>query len=244
MIDVVCVRIGNKYGPEYETYLEGKLSKHCKLHWIREPYAPGVQLQWNKMLPMSWDINRPVCVMDIDVLLVNDYMEVFSYPISSGEFLAMPDWWGVDHARRGWKINGGFFKYYPSDCRYIYDTFMRDPHYWQQYFIKTGHTTGPVNGEQNFVEWFVKDQLQLKTLPKAWFTRWCSERMHSMTLVEEEDFPHKAAKWHAHMTKLYREHTGNEYIYLGGEFHPDIKMVHFTNFMNKPHEWSDYLLHI
>jgi hypothetical protein len=27
---------------------------------------------------------------------------------------------------------------------------------------------------------------------------------------------------------------------MGGEFHPDIKFVHFTNHRNKPHEWRDY----
>lgn len=241
MIDVFCVRIGNKYGPEYETYLENKLSKYCKIHWIRESYAPGVQLQWNKMLPMSFNTDKPVCVMDIDILLVNDYMEIFNYPIKRGEFLAMPDWWGLDHSSKGWKINGGFFKYYPTDCRPIWNEFNRDVSFWQRHFIDNGTTTGPVNGEQYFVEQMIhKTGLELSLLPKAWFTRWCSNKMHSMSLVDEEDASYKALKWQTHMTKMYREHTGNDYIYLGGEFHPDIKMVHFTNFMNKPHEWEDY----
>jgi hypothetical protein len=39
---------------------------------------------------------------------------------------------------------------------------------------------------------------------------------------------------------LYNKVTGNDYVYLGGEFHPDIKMVHFTHAMNKPHDWEDY----
>jgi len=42
------------------------------------------------------------------------------------------------------------------------------------------------------------------------------------------------------MSKRYEELSGNNYIYLGGEFHPDIKIVHFTNHRNKPHEWEDY----
>ena len=40
--------------------------------------------------------------------------------------------------------------------------------------------------------------------------------------------------------KLYNKVTGNDYVYLGGEFHPDIKMVHFTHSTNKPHDWEDY----
>ena len=34
---ILCVRIGDKYGPEYETYLEKKLPE-CEFIWIREPY--------------------------------------------------------------------------------------------------------------------------------------------------------------------------------------------------------------
>ena len=38
----------------------------------------------------------------------------------------------------------------------------------------------------------------------------------------------------------YKELTNNDYIYLGGQFHKDIKLVHFTSAINKPHEWLDY----
>ena len=42
------------------------------------------------------------------------------------------------------------------------------------------------------------------------------------------------------MTEKYIEKTGNDYAYLGQEFHSDIKFVHFTHSSNKPHEWIDY----
>ena len=45
---IVAVRIGDKYGPEYEKYLEKKLPNH-EFIWVREPYDDGVVLQWNKM---------------------------------------------------------------------------------------------------------------------------------------------------------------------------------------------------
>ena len=60
-------------------------------------------------------------------------------------------WWR-DSTKNNYKINGGFFKYYPKECKYIYDKFMKDVEYWQQYYIKNGTTSGPVNGEQYFVE--------------------------------------------------------------------------------------------
>ena len=82
MAKILCVRIGEKYGPEYETYLEKKLPEH-EFIWIREPYHDQVTLQWNKMWGMQLDIDEPICVMDIDVLLVNDYKKVFDYDCDS-----------------------------------------------------------------------------------------------------------------------------------------------------------------
>ena len=167
---IFAVRIGEKYGPEYETYLERKLSKY-EIIWIREPYDSRVELQWNKMWAMQQDIDEPICVMDIDVLLVNDYEKIFEYPVEHGQFVAMPGWWR-DTKKEGYKINGGFFKYYPKDCKYIYEKFMSDVYGWQRYYIDNGTTNGPVNGEQYFVEDSVNERLELITLPDEWFTRW------------------------------------------------------------------------
>ena len=173
-MDILAIRIGEKYGPEYERYLEEKLPNHNFI-WIREQYHNKVTLQWNKMWGMQMDRDDPICVMDIDVLLVNDYEEVFNYPIKPGQFLAMPGWWRNDSVRDDYKINGGFFKYYPKDCKYIYDKFMNDIHYWQRHYIKNGTTTGPVNGEQYFVEDTARERLEVVTLPNEWFVRWVAD---------------------------------------------------------------------
>ena len=226
---IIAVRIGDKYGIEYEKYLEKKLLQY-EIIWIHEPYHPDVKLQWNKMLGMQLEINEPICVMDIDILLTNDYNKVFDFPIKRGQFAAMPGWWR--DRRKGYKIKGGYFKYNPQDCRYIYDKFMSDINKWQQFYIENGTTQGPVNGEQHFVEDSVKEGLELITLPDAWFTRWVVD--------EDINYGKNMSKWNIEMVRRYRELTGNEYIYLGGEFHPDIKFVHFTHRMNRPHEWKDY----
>ena len=227
---IIAVRIGKNYGIEYEKYLEKKLSQH-EFVWIREPYHSEVKLQWNKMWGMQLDIDEPICVMDIDILLTNDYNEVFNFPVKRGQFAAMPGWWR-DRKKHPFMINGGFFKYYPKDCKYIYDKFMDDIDKWQQYYIENGTTQGPVNGEQHFVEDSVNERLELVTLPDAWFTRWVVD--------EDINYGKNMTKWNVQMTRRYRELTGNEYIYLGGEFHPDIKFVQFTHRMNRPHEWKDY----
>ncbi len=226
---LVTVRIGDKYGPEYEKYLESKLPDY-EFIWVRKPIQNNVLLQWNKMYGMNLNIDEPVCVMDIDILLVNDYKKIFEYPIERGEFLAKPGWWrDTDNSK--YKINGGFFKYYPKDVKYIYDKFMQQPGYWQNYYIKNKTTKGPINGEQYFVEDSVRERLKLKLLPNSWFTRWTFDKLAS---VKDRE------KWQFNITSKYKKVTGNDYIYLGGEFHPDIKMVHFTHSMNKPHLWKDY----
>ena len=229
-MNIIAVRIGEKYGPEYEEYLEEKLSKY-NIHWIREPYGERVTLQWNKMWGMQLDQEEPICVMDIDVLLMGDYEKIFDYPIERGQFLAMPGWWR-DTEKEGYSINGGFFKYYPKDCKYIYDKFMSDIHGWQRHYIDNGTTRGPVNGEQYFVEDSVKERLELITLPPEWFTRWVVD--------SDINYGKSMTKWQVQITRKYQKITGNDYIFLGGEFHPDIKFVHFTHRNNKPHEWEDY----
>ena len=227
---IFAVRIGNKYGPEYEDYLNKKLSKY-NIIWIRKPYHSKVTLQWNKMWGMQLDQDEPICVMDIDILLLNDYEKIFDYPIKRGQFLAMPGWWR-DTKKSGYYINGGFFKYYPKDCRYIYDKFMLDIHGWQRHYIDNGVTNGPVNGEQYFIEDSIKERLELKVLPNEWFTRW--------VVNSDINYGKNMTTWQVQITRKYIELTGNDYICLGGEFHPDIKLVHFTHRQNKPHEWEHY----
>ena len=82
-MNIIAIRIGDKYGPEYEDYLNNKLSKY-NIIWIREPYHPHVTLQWNKMWGMQLEQDDPICVMDIDILLMNDYKEIFEHERSHG----------------------------------------------------------------------------------------------------------------------------------------------------------------
>ena len=226
---IVAVRIGDKYGPEYEKYLENKLPQH-EFIWVRKPINDKVQLQWNKMYGMNLDIDEPIVVMDIDVVLVNDYEKLFDYPIEKGEFVAIPGWWR-DTSEKKHKINGGFFKYFPKDCKYIYDRFINQPVYWQKYYIDRGIAKGPVNGEQYFVEDSANERLEVITTPNSWCTRWTSN--------EDVIYGKDMTEWQVKISQKYRELTGNPYIYLD-KFHPDIKFVHFTHSINKPTEWKDY----
>jgi hypothetical protein len=208
---VYAVRTGDRYGPEFEDYIDSKVPN---VTWIREETIG--KHQWNKLIPMSLDIDEPVCVIDIDVSFINDYMDLFNYPIERGQFVATQSWY-KDTEVEGYKLQGGFQKYYPKDCKYIYDKFVSDPEYWMEYYIKNGTTCGPVNGEQYFVEDSVKEKLDLKFVPAEWMTRWENLSYHDSEWLTDANI-----------------HYPGEYLYLGGEFNPDVRLLHFQG-LHKPH---------
>tara|TARA_B100000508_G_C11457948_1_gene277699 strand:- start:960 stop:1616 length:657 start_codon:yes stop_codon:yes gene_type:complete len=201
---IFAVRIGKKFGQDVEDYINSKLPN---VTWIRDS-LPGVNLQWNKMRVMNMDIDEPVVVIDIDLEFINDYMDAFEYPIERGEFLSAKSWWrDTVRSDLSYSVNGGFFKYYPKDCKYIYDKFMKDKFYWQNYYIKNGTTVGPVNGEQYFVEDSVKEKLKLKFLPETWFCK---------------SVKNPSKDWWARMNTLYP----GDWLYLDGEYNKEIKIIH------------------
>ena len=218
---IYCVRIGDKYGQQYEDYMNEKLADY-EVIWIKEPIKPNVPLQWNKMVAMNDDSDEPVVVLDIDKIFINDYKEALDYSIKPGEFLAAPYWWGNGRI----PMSGGFYKFYPKDCKYIYNNYINNIDYYTNYYIKNGYTIGPVNGEFLYVHYMLQRELKLITLPDAWVTRWTSEEF-DLSGEHRSDLKHR-----------YRTATGN-YLYKD-EFNPMIKIVHFTNSLNKPHEWKKY----
>ena len=201
---VFAVRIGDKYGQDVEDYIESKISN---VTWIRYE-LPGVKLQWNKLRVMNMNIDEPVLVIYIDMFFMNDYVKAIDYPIRRGEFLTARSWW-KDTWNEKYSLCGGFQKYYPSDCKYIYDEFMRDPEYWSQYYITRKITVGPVNGEQYFVEDQVNKKLHLSYLPDTWMSAMCDKN-------DKKEL--------ARLNALYPD----EYLYLD-KFNEKLKIIHFKN---------------
>jgi hypothetical protein len=75
-IKTYAVRIGNRYGIQYEEALKEKLDIEF-LHEEKEEF----KLQWNKLHFFNLDIDEAICVIDIDIKLINDYQKLFEYPI-------------------------------------------------------------------------------------------------------------------------------------------------------------------
>lgn len=166
MATVYAVRVGTKYGREYEDYLTSKLPD---IQFIRVSLSPFIR-QWNKLRCFQLPVDGPICVIDVDVELTNDYMELFEYPVKRGEFISIPTFGDTDEWR-GYTLNGGFYKFYPRDTKYIYEKFKNNPRKWSSHYIDNGTTVGPVNGEQYFVEDAVKERLELKLVPEEWVQR-------------------------------------------------------------------------
>ncbi len=208
---IFAIRIGDKYGQDVEDYINSKLPN---VNWIREE-KDGFKLQWNRLHLMNSGITGPILTIDIDMLFINDYMEAINYPIKRGEYLTAKSWWRDSLGIKS-TLNGGFQKYYPEDCKYIYEEFKKNKKHWESFYINSGITVGPVNGEQFFIEKMVRERLELKYLPDNWFTR-MKENISSDELYY-----------------LDSKYSG-DWLSMGDEFNTDIKIVHFMadNFNEK-----------
>lgn len=207
MLKVFAVSIGEKY--KYcEQYLKRKIPD---IHFLKES-KENFLLQWNKLHFFNLDLEEPVCVIDLDVLFVNSYMDLLNFPIERGEFLSIRSWWEDEGSC---ELNGGFYKFFPKDTVYIYEEFKKNKKHWENYFIEKGLKPGPINGEENFVDHMVRQKLKLKFVPDNWVTR----------MVENLD-----KEW---LAKINLKYPGN-YMYIGGKFNSDIKLVHYTKESNMP----------
>lgn len=203
---IFAFRTGTKYNQDVEDYVNSKFNN---VIWFHKSH-PRLKAQWNKLRIMNLDLYEPVVVIDIDMMFIHDYMDIIEYPIKRGEFLAARSWWEQETIDKGYQLNGGFQKYYPIDCKYIYKEFITNKAHWEQYYISNKITYGKINGEQNFVEDQVKRKLHLKFIPDSWFIKMVNQPTKEYIIDLNVLYP-------------------NNWAYLDNEFHPDIRMVHFMN---------------
>jgi hypothetical protein len=205
-VKVFAVRVGNRYGPEYEDYLRSKIPN---IEFLTQP-EPDLIWQWNKMHFFNYDCEEPIVVIDVDIELHNNYMDLINYPIEHGQFLTLNPWW--DPNKNCCDINGGFYKFYPQDTKYIYEEFMSNPNHWRRHWIELGIKPGPTGGEENFVSLMASKKLEIVYAPEQWYTRFVSNHDN---------------KW---LVELNNKYPGS-YAYLD-QFNPDIKLVHYNQLGN------------
>ena len=171
------------------------------------------KLQWYKLDFFKKDIveNEYIVVMDIDVDIVGNVDFIFN---DYTGFVGSHRWWWrwrEDKEYDPYALSGTMYKFKNGEHQYIVDTFEKDIPYWEEHFIKNGITSGPVNGEQHFVQQMLIDNKCDKSyFPGAKIIKWSDDFVTQLKL--ERDFD---------------KYTGADYIYKD-DWHPDIRIVHYA----------------
>jgi len=237
-MNIFTLKVGQKYSADYVNKLYTALLRQSTAPFDFYCYTedpsdlidgikiipledPGkLKLQWHKLefhrSGFANVANGEMClILDIDWIIINEVDEILLHKLKPGQFGCFERWWSN---RREWcKLNGGFQMYRMGDTHHMYETFMKKPEYWQEYFINKGEADGPVNGEQNFIDMHAGDNRHW--FPMEWFAKW-----------DEDSWPKIQKNWQAEVNP---DHTDPYYFY--GMFDERIKMVHFSNAENMIH---------
>lgn len=231
-INILTLKVGNKYSSAYVNRLYQALKRNSTVDFNFYCYTEDsaglekninvipltlrhdVVKQWYKIDFHSMPQLIGKClVLDIDYLIVDNVDDILNWNLPKNSFGCQERWWSkLTHFC---KINGGFQMFCQGDTQHLYDKFYENPQHWQSYYISTGQAAGPVNGEQNFVDNHC--QLDRSWLPPEWFAKYSEEELFKIQ-----------SQWAKRVNK-------HEPFYMSGEFHEDIKMVHFSNSENGMH---------
>ena len=183
----------------------------------------ALKLQWHKLnFHQAKFANIPIgekcLILDIDWIVINNIDEILSYSLLPQHLGCFERWWSN---RRQWcKLNGGFQMFYMGDTNYLYETFIEQPEYWQEYFINKGEADGPVNGEQNFIDMHTKHK---QWLPMEWFAKYGQE---------DDAYQKIQSNWHTYVNSY-------DPFFFDEEFAESIKMVHFSDSENLIHKYDE-----
>lgn len=240
-MNILTLKVGTKYSAEYVNRLYNAIKRNTSIafnFYCNTEDASGLideirvvelsdpesfKLQWHKLKfhqsGFANIANGETClILDIDWMIIDNIDELLSIDIGE-RFGCFHRWWSnLTHKCR---INGGLQMFRMGTTNYLYEEFMKKPEYWQEYYIRNGLASGPVNGEQNFIDEHVTHERLW--LPEKWFAKY-----------NDEEYTKIQRNWHNKV-------NSDEPYFLGGEFHEDIKMVHFSNADNMIHnyDWTE-----
>lgn len=192
-----------------EKYKDYKTDFPFEVTYLEQDIWP-MKRQWNKLHFFELPFDEPIVVIDLDTMFINDWEELINYPCERDEFVSIPAWWKDTHDER-FKINGGFYKFWPTSTRYIADKFREQPRHWREHYFNEGITNREGFGEQYFVEESARERLKIRLVPATWVTKWTNNGHPPENEIRagNEAYP-------------------GEYLF-DGKFNPDIKMIHFLN---------------
>jgi hypothetical protein len=230
VIHILTLKVGTKYSVDYVNrlynsikrnttkefklycYTEDKKGLHSDINVIQLNNPDEFKLQWHKLKFHKINFGgistgEKCLILDIDWIITGNIDDILGYDLPERTFGCFERWWS--NLRSFCKINGGFQMFYMGDTHQLWTTFKKAPEHWQEYYIKEGLASGPVNGEQNFIDTHIT--LDRSWLPMEWFAK-----------HHEDEYFKIQLNWHMEVNK-------KEPYFMSGEFCDTVKMVHFSN---------------
>lgn len=164
MIDIVCLKWGNKYGPEYVNRLYRAVQRHTTQpfqFWCLTEDAAGflpdikalplpnpdrLDSWWNKISLFSPDnglpVGRQIFYIDLDTLIVNNIDELLSVT-HVPEIVMLRDFYhGI--AKSAGQLGSGLMSWRHGQYTHIWQKFMQDP----EAAVASAHP----HGDQHWIE--------------------------------------------------------------------------------------------
>tara|TARA_Y100000034_G_scaffold99379_1_gene122050 strand:- start:1144 stop:1851 length:708 start_codon:yes stop_codon:yes gene_type:complete len=233
MTSILTVLNGKKYGVDCVNKLYNKLKENTKHPFnfycytdYQTKFQKGIniisitnkdkKLQWYKLdfFKKNFILDEYIIVMDIDMDILGNVDFLFE-DIKNNEFRGTHRFWWrwrEDKQKKEFALSGSVYKFINGEHQYIVDEFEKDILHWEEYFIKNRITTGPVNGEQHFVQMMLEKKcLKITMFPEKHIIKWNKDDFYIQTFIEHN----------------YNKYSGNSYLF-NDTFHPDVRIVHYA----------------
>ena len=240
MLKICTVYFKGFYTPDYVTKLYRSLKKNSTIPFeficlsdtndieadVILPYNhySNIKKHWHKLKFFSPQFGgqKPgdeIIVMDIDQVITNNVDDLIGFPVKENELVSYGQWWD-----NNLRLNGGFYKFKSGSLKKIWNDFALNPEFWQLNYYNKGIVHHKYYGEQNYVNWKVKENnIKLTTTPKEWLVKYTDNYKDNLKL-----------------NKLYMQKFNTDYMIMGDEVNEKIKVIHFTGVGRKIN--ANYLL--
>ena len=239
MIKIFSLFYEGKYSPDYVTKLYRGLKRNIKVPFKYIVYSDSRDIECDEIIPIyknkkikeHWyklrffdsEFTGPgeIIVLDIDQIILKDITEMVVWPVKHKELISYESWWNNSPV----SINGGWYKFQAGSFDYIWQKYIKDPLYWSEYYYNRSIVHFKYFGEQNFVEENVwdagvgKQAGLISHYPGEWVGKWTHNFDQNLTYQQ-----------------LYRKKFNEEFMIIGDEINPKLKIVHFANPDNSIHQ--------
>lgn len=146
MLNIVCLKWGTKYGPEYVNKLHASINRNTtvpfRFHCFTDDATglnPGIVIQplpykdyldgwWNKLYLFSNEINIPkgdkIFYVDLDTVIVDNIDQLLRAHVS--QLIVLEDfYWGI--AKSAGRMGSGLMLWEHGKYTHVWDNFFEDP---------------------------------------------------------------------------------------------------------------------